>query len=344
MATMSQDLERAPLSELVAFQEKKLVEVMARAYSSELYRKGWEIAGVKPGTIQKIEDLTKLPFTTGRDLTKAYYDEGVDKVTCSQVWAWFCMVGSDKARLWIPFSKQDIFLTLDQLVRQSHVVGVNDGDILLLMTYPAPAPSDAIAYFAAYAPRLRGGRNVEIIPISLHLLELKVDWIHICRQRQPTVLFASPSSAVKLAETVPESLLARIRLGLFYEEPLSSCRERIMSAYALEPYEIYGLTQFFAFNVECQVHNGIHIWLDNCIAEIIPQAELEKERARAKYVPVAVPLTEAKPALIGEYVVTNFAEALPLIRYRTGNLVEVVTTNPCQCGRTHPKIKVIGRI
>jgi phenylacetate-CoA ligase len=62
------------------------------------------------------------------------------------------------------------------------------------------------------------------------------------------------------------------------------------------------------------------------------------------YIPQAVFLDEAPAGMQGEYVVTTFSQALPLVRYRTSDLVQVVSTGVCTCGRTHPRIKVLRRI
>ncbi len=335
------DLEQAPLSELIALEEEKLADVMARAHSSGLYYKRWRRAGIKSEEVQKVTDLARLPFTTGNDVTRAYRDQGMDRVICSEVEVWFSTGDSSGAPIWIPYGKQDVLLALEHLARLCRVVGIGDGDILLIVTRPAPSPSDALPYFAAYAHKLKTGLSVEIIPVSLEMLELKPNLIELCQQRQPTVLCATPSGALKLAQIASQSLLHGVRLGLFYGEPLAPCRELLLNAYELEPYEVYGVAKSFHFNVECQDQDGIHIWLDACIPEIIPQVELDREKADPGYKPSAVLLTEAEPGLVGEYVATTFSQALPLIRFRTGDIVQVVGTEQCRCGRTHPRIRVV---
>ena len=95
--------------------------------------------------------------------------------------------------------------------------------------------------------------------------------------------------------------------------------------------------------VECKMHKGMHLWLDICLPEIIPEEELERERNDSTYVPKAMPLWKAKNGQRGEYVLTTFGEALPLVRYRFGDLIEIVGMEPCGCGFTHPRIKVPRR-
>jgi phenylacetate-CoA ligase len=71
--------------------------------------------------------------------------------------------------------------------------------------------------------------------------------------------------------------------------------------------------------------------MDGAIHEILLDSE------EALFVDQAPPGTE------GEYVVTTFGEALPLVRYRTGDRIRVVDTAPCPCGITHPRVTFPGR-
>ena len=138
--------------------------------------------------------------------------------------------------------------------------------------------------------------------------------------------------------------MIKIRYGIFSGESLAPYRQTIIDHYGLEPYEVYACTEFLCFNVECPYHCGIHIWLDACIAEIIPQQELDREENTAGYIPQALFLDEVPIGTMGEYVLTTFGEALPLVRYRTSDLLEVVGTERCRCGRTHPRVRVLRRL
>jgi phenylacetate-coenzyme A ligase PaaK-like adenylate-forming protein len=138
--------------------------------------------------------------------------------------------------------------------------------------------------------------------------------------------------------------IIKFRYGLFAGESLAPYRQAIMDHYGLEPYEGYASTEFLCYNVECRYHCGIHMWLDICIGEVIPQAELEKEENTPGYVPQAQFLDEVPVGTVGEYVLTTFGEALPLVRYRTSDLLEVVGTDRCRCQRTHPRVKILRRL
>lgn len=192
---------------------------------------------------------------------------------------------------------------------------------------------------------------------------------------KPNVMLAFPSLAARLAEIIEEAapatmkkqfmehktpknfllyLITRIkkihpkdlctfRWGLFGGEPLDPYREVLQRMYGIEPYEMYTFTEFMPPAVECHMHQGMHLWLDISLPEIILEDEIEKERNDPTYVPKAIPLWKAKEGQRGEYVLTTFGEALPLVRYRFGDLIEVVGMEPCGCGYTHPRIKVPRR-
>jgi phenylacetate-coenzyme A ligase PaaK-like adenylate-forming protein len=94
---------------------------------------------------------------------------------------------------------------------------------------------------------------------------------------------------------------------------------------------------------ECASHQGMHVFLDGCLPEIIPETELERQKEDPAHRSQAVPLWNARPGLVGELVLTNFAQAFPLVRYRTADLVRVESTAPCACGRSHPRIHTLHR-
>ena len=370
-----QELEQAPLSQLIDLEERRLVEsrVLTRASTSGLYRTRWQLARVNPEKIKKIEDLRQVPLITEHDLVEASRDKRINSLACSEVQCWFRITSRERVSLWIPYGQQDIALSWELALRMSRVVGFADDDILLIMNHPAPSLSNALPYFLAYAHKLKGGAAVEIIPMSLPLLELRPNWADFFLRRQPTVLMAPPGDALRLAEILRESnkkiadsthddlslglgqmatagvkakgepkrVLEKLRLALLYDDSLEPYRQRIREEYAVDTCQTYGIADFSLFNVECQAHQGIHIWLDVCIPEIIPSAELDWERSDSSHSPRTVFLTEAEPGLTGELVITTFGQAFPLVRYRTAEQVEVISTEQCQCGRTHPRVRLL---
>ena len=250
------------------------------------------------------------------------------------------------------------------ILRSMWLIGMDQTRLTWLnLVTPAPFISDGAAHFGIFAEMLCGLQNEHIAASPTEVATS----LPLASARKPNVLSAFPSVAARIAEGFPEAalvetrrrfqekknlanlaamLLARfkgirvrdiikLRYGIFSGESLAPYRQTIIDHYGLEPYEVYACTEFLCFNVECRYHCGIHIWLDACIAEIIPQPELDKEENTAGYIPQALFLDEVPIGTMGEYVLTTFGEALPLVRYRTSDLLEVVGTERCRV-RTDP--------
>jgi phenylacetate-CoA ligase len=82
--------------------------------------------------------------------------------------------------------------------------------------------------------------------------------------------------------------------------------------------------------MDCKCHEGIHIWEDHYIVEVLDPTTRE-------------PVEDGKD---GELVITSLTrEALPVMRFCTGDLTRVVSRDKCSCGRTHIKVAPItGRV
>jgi len=124
-----------------------------------------------------------------------------------------------------------------------------------------------------------------------------------------------------------------LKVGVFGAEPWTEgMREQIEKEWNIIALDIYGLSEIIGPGVamECVGKEGLHIWADHFFPEII-----NPENGQV--------LGEGEE---GELVITTLTkEALPLLRYRTGDIVSL-TQEPCQhCGRTMPRIsKIKGRI
>jgi phenylacetate-CoA ligase len=366
------ELEQIPLSGLQDIQHKRLTEVLTRASNSGLYRRHWRLLRFKPIGIRSINDLMKVPFTTEHDLMQACQGKRIASLACSEVKAWFRMKGKEDNTYWIPYGKKDFALAWELSVRMSRTAGIRDDDIVLVLSQPAPWFSNALPYTLAYGQKLKGESKVQIIPMSFALLETRRKWLAFLAQIRPTVLIASPSEALRLCEIIRDTgvkssgdeessssarikkanaedeisshklqhALKSVRMIILYDKELDSHHKRLRDEYSAEIFEAYGLTNLGQYSIECKAHQGIHIWLDVCIPEMIPLAELEMEAANPSHDAQTVLLSEAEAGSVGELVVTTFGEALPLIRYRTRDRVRLMNSEKCQCGITHPIIRL----
>ncbi len=119
-------------------------------------------------------------------------------------------------------------------------------------------------------------------------------------------------------------------MGVLGAEPWSEeMRKRIEDSTGIKAYDIFGTSELSGpLFTECQSQNGIHIWADQFLVEVINPDTGE-------------PVANGER---GELVITTLVkEALPLIRYRIGDIT-VLNWDECECGRTHPRImRVLGR-
>jgi len=165
--------------------------------------------------------------------------------------------------------------------------------------------------------------------------------LSLIADNQATVLCCTPTYALRLAEVAAEQgtdlSAGSVRMLIVAGEPggsIPSIRSRIESAWGARVIDHWGMTEIGALGVECAENpGGLHILESECIAEIVDPETLE---------PAAV---DAHGVRRGELVITNLGRpGSPLIRYRTGDLVESDPA-PCACGRTLLRLKggILGR-
>lgn len=334
--------EYASIDELIKFQNKILKEssFLKDAYKFRLYHRRWKKQKVKLREIGGIKDFNKLPYLTDRDINEVY-EKSINKIIFKEPQTWFY---EKEGKRWVPYSKEDVKIFLRLIDRVFNAANLEDKDVVLNVAYSAPSLGDMLPYLMAYSQIIKGkdGVKTEIISISLDLLESGVNRLDFTERRKPNVLLMKPSAALKIRSFFRKKP-GDIKKAIFYGEKLEKHRKKIIEYYGnIEVFEMYTSIDNITFSIECNVHNGIHLWLDTCIPEIIPMKELEKENTEPGYKPDAMNICYAKNGEIGELVLTVFRESLPLIRYRTGNIVRLICREKCKCGRSHPKIKFIN--
>lgn len=372
---LSEEVKYLQLPELAELAIARLRESRAveRASSSALYKKRWKDAGVKPGEIRTYEDLRTIPFVTSEDLKKAFIENRPEDISCSDhVRLWFSTSGTTGSPKWIPYSDKDIALIMEIGNRNRSLFSYEDGLVSLGLSAPAPFFSDAAPYLGIINSIFMG-RHREVIAISFSDAK---EGLSFGLRRKPQIFSAFPSVAMRIAEGIAEEAsrtakqrlnehvslknfiaylvtrfkkikpkyLVKFKSGFFAGEPLEPFRQALKENYGFEPYDIYAFTECLHVSSECPAKDGVHLWMDICMPELITEEELDKEEDDPNHVPEAIPLWEAKPGAKGEFVITTFGDALPLIRYRVSDLIKVISTERCKCGVTHPRIKVLRRL
>ena len=159
--------------------------------------------------------------------------------------------------------------------------------------------------------------------------------IQLMRDFETTVIHIIPSYALHLSTVFEEVKVdpksTKVRIAFVGAEPHSEkMRQKIEEIYGFKVFNSYGLSEMNGPGVafECPHQNGLHIWEDNFIVEII-DPKTEK------------PVPEGER---GELVMTTLLrEGMPILRYRTKDLTRILP-GPCACGRTHRRIeRITGR-
>ncbi len=313
-------VERMPVDELKELQEQKLKELVHYVYQhSPFYRKKFDDAGVKPEDIKTLDDVKKLPFTYKQDLRDTY-PTGMFCVPNEQLVRFHVSSGTTGKPTIVGYTKNDIDQWSLSLARALTSIGVGRGDVLQISYgYGLFTGGLGMHYGAEEA-------GATVLPTSAGNTEKQLE---LMQDLGTTVLACTPSYMLFMNEAAKQAGISlkddtKLRVGVLGAEPWSEeMRTRIEESSGIKAYDIFGTSELSGpLFTECTYQDGIHIWADQFLVEIIDPKTGE-------------PVPDGER---GELVITTLAkEALPLIRYKIGDLT-VKTSEVCKCGRTHPRI------
>ena len=318
--------ETMSLDERRALQGERLADVCRRVYEKvPFYRRAFDQKGIEPEDIKSVDDLSKLPFTNKQDL-RDNYPFGLFTVPLEQVVRIHSSSGTTGKPTVVGYTADDIKLWAEVMARSFACAGVGKGDII----------QNAYGYgmFTGGLGAHYGGENVgaTVIPISGGNTKRQ---ILILEDFGSTALCCTPSYSLYIAEVAAEMGIdirkLPLRVGIFGAEPWSDgIRKSIEANLEIDALDIYGLSEIIGpgVSMECLAKDGLHVFDDHFIPEIIDPATGEV-------------MPEGKK---GELVFTTVTkQAFPLIRYRTRDVTSL-TYEKCACGRTHARMaRVSGR-
>jgi len=318
--------ECMPREDLEQLQLEKLQATLNRVHKNvTYYRKTFTELDIIPEDIQSLSDLTRLPFTTKDDL-RLNYPYGMFAVPLREVVRIHSSSGTTSKPIVVGYSKNDIRTWSNLVARFMTAAGVTRDDLVQIAFLYGLYTG---AFGLHYGTEAIGA---SVIPMSTGNTEKQV---MILQDYRATVLVCTPSYAMALADYMERHGIdakgLTLRVGLFGGEPWSEeLRTEIEDRLAITAMDNYGVSEVMGPGIagECQCKNGMHIFEDAFLPEIID------------------PKTGATlpPGSVGELVLTTLAkEAFPMIRFRTGDLTSL-DYEPCQCGRTMVRMKkTMGR-
>ncbi|SNR22659.1 phenylacetate--CoA ligase family protein [Actinomadura mexicana] len=280
-------------------------------------------AGVGRGADVTLAGLRDLPFTTKQDLWD-HYPFGMLAVPRDQVAAVHGSSGTRGRPTLVAYTRADLDLWAAMCARSLSCAGASPGSIVHnaygygLFTGGIGIHQGAVALGAT------------VVPMSGGMTDRQVRMIADLR---PDILTCTPAYALRLGEAVAEAGIDATSLtaGLFGAEPWSEeLRTAIEDVLPIKAMDVYGLSEIIGPGVatECLEQDGLHVNEDHFIVEAVDPA-------------AGVPVEDGTP---GELVFTTpTKQALPLLRYRTGDIASL-TRGECACGRTLVRMsKILGR-
>jgi phenylacetate-CoA ligase len=313
-------LECLTRPELSKLQSSRFAAVLERAAKAPFYKNLLEKQ--KPG-VRGMDGIRDLPFTGKQDL-RDNFPYGFLAVPLEQVVRLHSSSGTTGNPTVVYHTRRDIEEWSNVMARCLFAAGAR--------------PRDVFQNMMGYG-LFTGGLGLHYGAEKLGMLTIPIGpgnsrrQLWFMNQFRTTALHILPSYALRLAGLLAETGVnpredLALRLAFIGAEPHSQeVRVKIQDLLGLKAYNSYGLSEICGPGVafECEAQNGLHIWEDQVLAEIIDPGTGE-----------TLPDGEQ-----GELVLTSLnREAMPLLRYRTGDLTRILP-GTCACGRTHRRIERI---
>lgn len=313
-------METMTREQIEELQLKRLKATVQHCMDSAFYRKRFDDIGLSPDDIKSLDDLRKIPFTTKQDLRDTY-PFGIRSVPLEQCVRLHSSSGTTGNPTVILHTQKDLDEWANAVARCLWMVGAR--------------PDDVFQNTSGYG-MFTGGLGFQYGAERLGMLTIPAAAGNTKRQIKfmtdfgTTVVHAIPSYATRIFEVMQQEGIdprrdTKLRILAIGAEPHSDeQRKRIENMLGVRAYNSFGMSEMMGPGVafECKEQNGMHIWEDYFIVEIVDPKTL-------------LPVPDGQ---MGELVLTTInREAMPLLRYRTRDLTRILPGD-CPCGRHHKRI------
>ena len=314
------EFETMSRQEIESLQLTRLKKTINQCMHSEFYKKRFEENGLKPEDIQSLEDLKKIPFTTKQDL-RDNYPFGLASVPLEKVVRLHSSSGTTGTPTVILHTQRDLDEWAKAVARCLYMVGLRKTDVF--------QNSSGYGMFTGGLGFQYGAEHLGMLTVPAAAGNTKRQ-IKFITDFGTTAMHAIPSYASRLYEVMVEMGIdpkkdTKLKTLIIGAEPHSDeQRKRIERMLGVKAYNSFGMSEMCGPGVafECTKQNGLHIWEDYYIVEIVDPETLE-------------PVPDGE---IGELVLTTInREAMPLLRYRTRDLTRILP-GECPCGRHHKRL------
>jgi phenylacetate-CoA ligase len=322
----NEKMECMGLDDLKNIQGERLKDLVAYIYkNSPAYKAKLDGFGITPKDIKTIDDIKKLPFTTKEDMRDSY-PFGLFSRPVKDINEIHVSSGTTGNPTVVGYTKDDLKLWSEVMARVLCCAGAVPGDMIQI-AYGYGLFTGGLGFH--YGALEMG---LSVIPASSGQTKRQ---LKIMQDFKPRILACTPSYALYMAEEAKSIGIkpkeASWKVGVFGAEPWSEAmRKAIESTWDMIATDVYGLSEIIGPGVaqECPHKTGLHLFSDVFYPEVIDSKTGQTVKEGSK----------------GELVITTLTkQGLPLIRYRTRDIVSI-KHEKCKCGRTSPRIsKISGR-
>jgi phenylacetate-CoA ligase len=322
-------IEIASSAEIKTFQEQKLLELLEYVNNnSPFYQRLFANENIDINKIKNLEDLQLLPVTTKEDLQK--YNDDFLCVPVNKIIDFATTSGTLGEPVTFGLTDNDLERLAYNEAISFDCAGIKEGDIVQLMTTIDRRFMAGLAYFLGLRKM-----KVGVIRVGAGIPELQWDSI---LKYHPTYLITVPSFLLKLIEYAEANQIdfnnSGIKGAVCIGESLrnqdfspSTLAEKITEKWDIKLFSTYASTEMSTAFTECEYGVGGHHHPELIIVEVLDENNQ--------------PVREGES---GELTFTTLGvEAMPLLRFKTGDIVKLHKES-CDCGRNTLRVgPVIGR-
>ena len=322
-------IEKSDIQEIKKLQEQKLQELLSYLEThSPFYQKLFKENNINIVDIQTLEDLQKIPTTTKNDIQQN--NDDFFCITPDKIVDYSTTSGTLGDPVTFGLSDND----LERLAYNEAIsfvcAGIQKGDVVQMITTIDKRFMAGLAYFLGL--RKMGASVVRMGP---GIPELQ--WDSIFRYK-PKYLITVPSFLLKMIDYAEKygvdyknsSVYGAVCIGEsiknqdFTDNILS---QKIKEKWNIKLFSTYASTEMSTAFTECEFQVGGHQHPELIITEILDDDGNVVEEGES-----------------GELTITTLGvEALPLLRFKTGDIVKA-HYEPCKCGRNTMRLgPVVGR-
>jgi phenylacetate-CoA ligase len=312
------ELEQLPQTALKKLQLERLKKTLNLIKSNPFYFD--KINRLTSADVDSLEDIAKFPLMTKDDLRDGY----PYKYSCADRSLFLRMhmsSGTTGTPIINPMTGNDLRQWGDIMARCYAAAGLTSRDVIQI------TPSFGLfngGFGFHYGAEALGAM---VIPIGAGRTLLQLKFLSDFGVTAIAAIASYPLRLIEVAEK--EGFNFRdtgLKVGIFGSEVWSDeIRKRIEAHMGIETFDIIGMTETggVGLGIDCKAHNGIHVWEDDYLVEIIDPH-------------TGTPVPDGEE---GEMIVTTLnREGLPLIRYRTRDITSIISRDKCDCGRTSLRI------